>query len=39
MLVNLCNFLAFFPRKHVCELASDYKIQERLLRGLAMFLR
>jgi len=39
MLINLDNFMTYFPRKYACELASDYKIQERCLRGLAMFLK
>lgn len=39
LLVNLTNFLVYFPSSYVKELAVDYKIQERLLRGLACHLK
>lgn len=39
LLGNLNNFMEFFPREFVVEFATDYKIQERLLRGMAMFLK
>ena len=39
LLSNLCCFVRYFPEKYVREFASDYKIQERLLRGLALFLK
>ena len=37
--MNLIIFMRYFPKKYAYELASDYKIQERLLRGLAVFLK
>lgn len=39
LLFNLINFFHFFPKQYAYEFASDYKIQERLLRGLAIFLK
>ena len=39
LLGNLNNFMEFFPWEFVVEFATDYKIQERLLRGMAMFLK
>lgn len=39
ILFNLINFLHFFPKEYAYEFACDYKIQERLLKGLAIFLK
>ena len=39
LLLNLTNFLTYFPEKYVHELAADYKIQERLIKCLALFLK
>ena len=34
MLFNLINFMRYFPNNYVNELATDYKIQERLMDGV-----
>jgi hypothetical protein len=39
LLFNLNNFFTYFPQKYVYELAADYKIQERLIKSLALFLK
>jgi hypothetical protein len=39
LLVNLINFLKYFPRKYVCELVTDYKIQEKVLEAMTLFLK
>jgi hypothetical protein len=39
LLVNLTNLLVYFPSNYAHEFAVDFKIQERLLRGLAIHLK
>lgn len=39
LLLNLINFLRYFPKKYVNEFVVDYKIQEKLLMAMAAFLR
>lgn len=31
--------MEYFPSKYAYELSADYKIQERLLKGVALFLK
>lgn len=38
ILFNLYNFVKYFPKKYVYELATDYKIQERLINGFSFFM-
>ena len=35
--VNLLNFLSFFPEQYAYELATDYRIQERIINVLCLF--
>jgi len=39
LLVQLINFMQYFPHSYALELAVNYKFQEKLLRGLAIFLK
>lgn len=39
MLLNLTNFLTLFPRRYAYELATDYRIQERIVDGLTTYLQ
>lgn len=38
ILFNLSNFIKYFPAQYVYELATDYKIQERLINGFSFFM-